>query len=136
MDDLGGGLAGDGPMHLVLDRLEKTDTDLLRGIVINARRVDVRDLLVKPPLGSADILNPARQLLEIVEWLVRIFQPLVVENKSFDDVFPQPLRGPDAELRAAIRLHPVANGNDHVEVVVLCFVGFAIRRSYPEFPDN
>src|SRR5438094_667022 len=46
-------------------------------------------------------------------------EPLVIHCESYDDVFPQPLRGPDAELRAAVRFHPVADGDDEVEVVVI-----------------
>jgi hypothetical protein len=55
-------------------------------------------------------------------------------SRGLDD--PQPLRGPLAERRAVMRLHPVANGNDRAEVVMLRFIGLAIRGSYPEFPDN
>jgi hypothetical protein len=65
-----------------------------------------------------------------------LLEPLVVHRETFHDVFAQPLRGPDAELSAALGLHPVANGNDDIEVVVGSFVVFAIGGSYPEFPDN
>ncbi len=119
-DDFGSGLASDGTMHLVLHRLEKLQADLLRRVVINAGRVDVRDLLVKPPLGGADVLNPPRQFLEIIKRLVRILQPLVVEYESLDDVFPQPLRSPNAELRGHARFDPIADGNDSLEIVELC----------------
>jgi len=54
MDDLCRRLPRDGPVHFVLHRLEELDAGRLGGIVINAGGVDVGDLLVKTPLGSAD----------------------------------------------------------------------------------
>ena len=83
---LGGGLAGDGPVQFVLDRLEEADADVLRRVVVDAGGVDVGDLLVEAPLRGPDSLDPARQLLEVVEtgWS-RILQPLVVENEAFDE---------------------------------------------------
>jgi hypothetical protein len=75
--------------------------------------------LVKPSLGSPDVLNPARQFLKVVERLVGVFQALVVEDKAFDDVLPQALGGPHAELGAPERFHPVAHRDDDIEVVEL-----------------
>ena len=43
-----------------------------------------------------------------------------------DDVFPQALGGPDAELRVALGFHPVADGNDDIEIVVGGLVDFSI----------
>ena len=67
MNNLRGGLAGDRPMDLVWDRLEKADADFPRGVIINAGGIDAGDFLVEPPLGSADVLNPPREFLEVVE---------------------------------------------------------------------
>jgi len=50
-------------------------------------------------------------------------EPLVIQGESLDDVFPQPLRRPDAELRAPVRFHMVAHGDDHIQVVVLDVAG-------------
>jgi hypothetical protein len=58
------------------------------------------------------------------------------QREAFHQVFPQPLRGPDAELRAPMRLHPVTHRDDDVEVVVQRLVALAVSGSYPEFPDN
>ena len=44
--------------------------------------------------------------------------PFVVEHEPFHDVFTQPLRGPDTELGGDARLHPIADGDDGVEVIV------------------
>jgi len=49
--------------------------------------------------------------------LVQILQPLVVQGEPLDDVFPQALGGPDAELRSHGALHAVADRDDHIQVV-------------------
>ena len=98
VNDFGGGPAGDGPVHFVLHGFEKAEAGFGGGIVIDAGGVDVGDLLVEPPLRGADVLDAAEQLLEIVEGLVRVLEPLVVEDETLDDVFAQALGGPDAEL--------------------------------------
>ena len=41
----------------------------------------------------------------------------------------QPLRGPDAELRAALRLHAKTDSDDHVEIEVLDLVGLPVGTS-------
>ena len=123
-------------MHLVLDRLEKKKADLLRRVVINAGGVDVRDLLIEPPLGSADILNPARQFLEVVERLVGILQALIIEDEPFDDVFPQPLRGPNAKAGGDMGFDAVADGNDGIEIVEFRGVFLAVGGSSKEILYN
>jgi len=75
----------DGLVHFNLHGLEKLDALRVGGIVIDAGGVDVGDLLVKPPLGGADVLNPAEQFIEVIEWLVGVFEPFVVENEPLDD---------------------------------------------------
>ncbi|GEM_PF-6826198 len=57
-------------------------------------------------------------------------------EQPFDNIFPQPLGGPDAELSAAMGFDPVTHRNDNIQVVVLGVICFAVRGSYPEIPDN
>ncbi len=45
--------------------------------------------------------------------------PDLVLGCVLDQVIPEGVRGPDAELSAALGLDPIADGDDHVEVVVL-----------------
>ena len=114
VNDLSSRLARDCPVHLVLHGLEKQQAPLIGGVVINARGVNVRDLLVEPPLRGADVLNPSHQLFEIVEGLIWILQALVIEDKALHDVFPQSLGGPDAEAGGHRTGHAVADGNDGI----------------------
>ena len=103
---------------------------------IDAGGVDVGDFLVEAALGGPDVLNPARQLLEVVKRLVGILQTLIVEDEPLDDVFPQTLGGPDAELRASKRLHPVADRDDDVKVIEPGCVVFSVSGSCQGFLDN
>jgi len=72
-------------VHFVLHGLEEFDARRLSGVVIDAGGVDVSDLLIEPPLGGADVLNPTQQFIEVIERLVGILQPLVVWDEAFDD---------------------------------------------------
>ena len=117
VDNFGRRLPGDGPMNLVLHRFKKQQAHLLRGIVVDTHRVDVRDFLVEPPLRGADVLYPPHQLLEIVEGQVRILQPLVVEEETLHDIFPQQSGGPDTEAGGHRAFYPVAHGKDGVQIV-------------------
>ena len=89
------------------------------GVVVHARRVDIQHLLVEPPLRRPDVPDALQQFVEVILLPLarRVLQPLVVHREPLHDVFPQPLRGPDAELRAAQRSHPVAHGDDDIQVV-------------------
>lgn len=84
-------------MHLVLHRLEKFDAFGKRRVVIDTGGVDVGDLLAETALGGPDILNPAKQLIEVIERLIGTLQPLVIEHEPFDDILFQALGRPDAK---------------------------------------
>ena len=117
MDDFGGGLASDGPGDFVLNGLEEGEAVLVGGIVVDTCRVDIRDFLVKPPLGSANVLDPPCEFFEVIEGLVGVFQAFVVECETFDDELPESLRGPNAKTGGHCAFDAIADRNDGVEVV-------------------
>lgn len=118
MDDFRRRLAGNGPVHFVLNGLEKLDADRLGGIVINAGGVNIRDLLVKPPLRGANVLNPPEELIKVIEGLIGVFEALVIEDKAFDNEFAELLCGPDAEAGGHGAFDAVTDGNNGVEIVI------------------
>lgn len=134
-DQLGGRLAADGPQQFVLHDFEKLDRLFSFRVVVDARRVDVLDLLVEHPFRKADFADALLQFVEIVHRLARL-HPFVVQCEALDEVFAQHLRRPDAELRALVRFHAVADRNNHVEVVVVRVVAFAVGGSCSEIPNN
>lgn len=97
-------------MELFLHGLKKLDALRLRRVVIDAGGVYIGDFLVETSLRGADILNPSQQLFKIVKGLVRIFQPFVIQNKSFNDKLAQFLCGPDAEPRGNGAFYTAADG--------------------------
>jgi len=113
----------DCPVQFVLGHGEKVLRDFRMLVVIRAGRVDVLDLLVKILFRRPDFPDAGQQLVKIS---AALFQPFIVQREPLHDEFPQPLRRPDAELRAAQRFYPVANGDDHVEIVVNRLVGFPV----------
>ena len=131
VDDFRRRLAGDGPVQLVLHRGEELLRQRRVGVVIHRKRVDVGDLLVEAPLAGADFPDALQQFVEVIlaEDLLALLEPLVIQHEALDDELPQRLRRPDAELRGLVAVHPVADGDDGIEVVVLGAVGFPVRGS-------
>jgi hypothetical protein len=82
-------------------------------------RVSKLQLLVKTPLRGANVLDAAGQLFEVIEGLLRVLQPFVVEREALDDVLLEALGRPDAKARRDMAFHPVADRDDQVEVVVI-----------------
>jgi hypothetical protein len=69
-----------------------------------------------------------QQFLEIIA-RTRPLQPLIFQCKTFEDIFAEPLRGPNPELRAAMGLNPVTDGDDDIEVIALDLVGLTVGGS-------
>jgi hypothetical protein len=76
-----------------------------------------------PPRCSVPADPPA---LKPVGWSVQFFQPPCIDRVPFHQMIAQYLRGPDAELRAPLRIDAVANRDNGVEVVVFDVVGFPV----------
>ena len=136
VDDLCGGMPVRRIVELVLHDLEESDGLLAVGIVVDAGRVEVEHLTVEDLFRGADVADPVEQLFPIVAACVA-FQPFVVQGESLDEIVFQYAVCPDAELRAAQRLHPVPYGDDDVEVVVIGRLGrkFGISEfSHGRFP--
>ena len=136
-DDFGRCVTVGGPVHLILDGLEEPLGHLGARVVIDARGVDVDDLLVEQPLARADVADAGQRLVEVVlADGAPGLDALIVEHEPLDEQFPQLGRGPLPELRSARRAHAVAHGEDHVEAVMERAVMLAVGRSCQVFLDN
>jgi hypothetical protein len=60
---------------------------LTTGIVINAGGINVKHLPPEYLLGGTDVPNMFEQFLKI-DSTSRLLQPVVIQSKSFDYVFP------------------------------------------------
>ena len=85
VNDSGGCVVGNGPVHLVLHGLEKTEALFGGGVVVDAGGVNVCDLLVEAPLRCPGILDPAQQFIEVIKRMIGILQSLVIKHEALDD---------------------------------------------------
>ena len=60
---------------------------------------------------------PLQNLPDQRQRLLELFQAFCIYGISLDQMIPQHLGCPDAELRAAFGIYPVTYGDNHVEVV-------------------
>ncbi|MDT4849506.1 hypothetical protein FQZ97_836300 [compost metagenome] len=72
----------------------------------------------------------------MVDALLLCLQAPAVEAVALQQMVLENAIGPDAEAGTLHRLDAIADGNDDVEAVMEGFVGFAVRGSSPEIPDN
>jgi len=136
-DELGGGVAVDGVVELVLNGGEEALGGRSVLVVVDAGGVDVGDLLVEATFGQADLADLIEQALEVV--LTEegaVLHTLAVDDVAADGEVAQHAGGPLAELGGAHRVDAVTDRDDGVEVVVLNRVSLTVTCSYPEFPDN
>jgi hypothetical protein len=136
-DDLRGRMAMSGPVHRVLDDLKELPRHVGVGVVVDARGVNVRDLLIEQPLAGTDVSDAGEQFIEIgVAESPPCLDAFVVERETFDQKFRKPSSGPLAKRSAAGRTDSIADGQDHVEVVVQGSVLLAVGGSCQVFLDN
>ena len=93
------------------------------GFVVRGHGENFLDPQIHPPLAGADVADALQHLVEIVgdagTGNGRVFQPLVVHGETLDDVLLQPLGGPDAEAGGNVAFDPVADRDDHVQIVII-----------------
>jgi len=76
------------------------------------------------------------QPLQVIELPGAFLQALLVQHVALHQILPQNTGSPLPKVRAPQRLHPVANRDDNIEVVVLNTVLLAIGGSCQGFLDN
>ena len=79
-------------------------------------------------LVGGDIV-PIKHLADDAQRLFQFLQAPLVHRVALQQVVAQDPRSPDAELRAAFRVHPIADGEDRVEVEVLDLVRLSVGGS-------
>jgi len=89
-------------MHCILKVFEALQ------YVTNTCRIDIFGLLVKETFRQPDFADTFLQFRKIVHRTAAL-EPLIIQRKTFDDIFPEPLGCPDAESRSLLRFDPVAD---------------------------
>lgn len=140
-DELCGGVSVDRPVELVLHLCKKFFCGLSRGIVVQSGGVDVRDFLIEPPLGKADLANTLQQMVEVFfcENEATIFQPLIVQGSALDRVTLDDAVRTLAELHSAVIVDLEPDGDNHLQIVVHDFTAdltIAFGLNYSKFPNS
>jgi hypothetical protein len=86
--------------------------------------------LVEKAFREPDFPDLFLQLIEIIHRVAGL-KPLGIQGETFDYIFLESLRCPDAELRTLMRFHPVSNRNNHVQIVEIR--RFLLKFGNPEF---
>ena len=111
-------MAGDCPVEFILHGFEEGKRGVCLRIIVNGEAVDVAYLLVEAFLRCPNVPDTFEQFVEVIGTDTPAFlQPDVVQNKTLDQVLTQPFGRPYAELGAPVGTDPVADGEDHIEVV-------------------
>lgn len=116
-DKFGGGFPGHGIEQEILHRCEKGLRGLIRFVIVTAQSKKIAHLLVEAFLRGSDVPDTLQHFIEVIRSAVRVPKPLVIQSESLEHVFLQNRGGPAAELHATRRAHPVAHGQNGVEVV-------------------
>ena len=105
-------------MKLILNSLEKGNTFLGGGIVVNTGGVNIGNFLIKTAFRGSDVLDATEEFFKIIKGMVRVLQAFVIKHKAFNNELPKLLRGPDAEARGNMAFDPVAHRDNHVQIII------------------
>ena len=90
---------------------------------------------VKTPLRKANFPDALKQLVKVIA-AATLFQPVIIKRETLYNILAQPLRRPNAKLRAPMRLHAVADRDDCFQPVVIYLIGFSIGGSCCKICNN
>ena len=91
--------------------------------------------MIEKPFREPDFTDALLQFREIVHGAATL-EALVIQGKPLDDILFQPLSGPNPERRTLMRFYPIPYRNDYIEIVVANIIGFSVRGSCSEIPNN
>ena len=115
-----------GEMELVLHRGEERPRDVVRPVVVDARRKDVRHLLVEIAFAHANVADALQQFAEIPTAIS--LQPIIIKRKSLDCKLVKVPNRPLPKPHRHIAPDPHADGKNHVEVIMR---NIALNRPIP-----
>ncbi len=128
-NDFGGSMSVGRPMYLILNHHEKFPRHGGAGIIVDAGGINFEHLPPKNLFRRADIPYASEQFIKVIA-ATHLLETLIIQRKPVDDIFSQPLSGPNAELRAAMGFDELANGDNDIEVKMVGSIVFAISGSY------
>lgn len=88
-------------------------------MVIGGGRKNLASALIHPFFACPDFTDAGEEFVEVIGQLVAAFQAVVVECETFHDIFAQSLGSPLPETGGDRRFDSVADGDDHIQIVVI-----------------
>ena len=136
-DDFRSRVAVHREMQLVLYGGEEAAGYKRVDVIVRGRRKQIGDLLILPAFACANLADLFEQAAEtvLVEYLA-VLEAFRVQYVTLDHEVAQDLGGPLPEGCSPLAVDAVSDGNNGVEIVVLCLLNLAIRGSYSEIPNN
>ena len=135
IDNLRCGVAVGRIVQLVLHDFEKHNGIRAFRVIVHAGCVEVEYLTIQDLFRRSDVPDPVKQFFPVVP-ASKLLQPLIVHREAFDHVLLQALRCPSAELCAANGLDTVAHRDDHIQIIVVHLIGFAVCCSCCKICNN
>ena len=127
------------PVKFVLYLGKKSCRRLVTLLIVRARLVYLPHLVVEVLLARADVSYPLKELVEIEIVVPHLFETSIVHGETLDDILPQSSRRPDAKLSTTMGFHAVADGYNHIEIVVFklsLHPSFSLQLNCSEFPNS
>src|SRR3989304_974979 len=87
------------------------------GVIVYAGSINIQHLAPKDLFRGADIPYAGQQFIKVIA-ASSLFQPVVVQSETLNNVFTQPLGCPDAELRATNAVDPITYRDYGIQIVV------------------
>src|SRR3990167_7045909 len=129
-----------GIMEFVLYGCKKFFCNYILLIVINSRCIKISNFLIESAFTGADFANFFKQLLEIISTKKRtIFQSIIIQCKTFNNIATQSLSGPLTKLCSTSGIDSISHRNNGIKIIMIYFsshlsVPFQLNSS--EFPNS
>jgi len=88
-------------------------------VIICQECINIGDFLIKPSLAGLDFTYAFQKFIKIIfTEVLSLFEPFVIQYKTFDNEVLQGFGGPDTKLRTLLAVDPVSDCNNDVKVVI------------------
>ena len=113
-------VAVNGKVHFVLHGPEELPGRLGVLIVVKRRGIQVGDLLIEFSLRQSNLADLLQLPLKVlVREHMTLFQALHIHSPALNGMVLDDLSGPLAELHCTLVVYLEANGDDHLEIIVV-----------------
>ena len=103
-------------VHLILHRLEETLRGLGARVIIYTEGIYLQYLTVKDFFRRTYVPYTRQEFVEIVA-IACVLEQVIIESKTFYQIFTQNRCRPLTELHTTKRIDPIAHRDNHIKVI-------------------